>query len=109
MTSSVTDPDTLLVPVVSNSVVGQSMVIHSADGTRIACANLTLLSAASIYTGCASGNMSNTSSPTSWMSWNPDATILPLINTGGTGAGPTASFTGTILLLAGVVFVGWAL
>jgi hypothetical protein len=85
------------------------MVIHSANGTRIACANLTLLSPARAYSGCASGNTSNSSSPFGWMSWNPDATILPSIYTGGADAGPGASLTSTVVLLAGIVLGGWAL
>jgi hypothetical protein len=106
--TSVTDAYTTLTPGLSNSILGRSMVIHSANGTRIACANLTSL-AVSAYSGCVSANMSGTSSPTGWMSWDPDATILPSIYTGGASAGPEARLIGTLVILAGVVLGGWAL
>ena len=106
---SITDPYTSLVPSASNSILGRSIVVHAANGTRIACANLIILSATSGYLGGALRNMSNSSSPTGWMSWNPEATILPAIYSGGAIAQTGASFVRAAAPVVGIALGCWLL
>jgi hypothetical protein len=108
MTRSITDPYTSLAPGVPDSIAGRSIVVHAANGTRIACANLTMLSAMGGGWACP-GNMSNSSSPTGWMSWSSNATILPSIYGSGAERRTGANFVGRVALAAAVVLSDWML